>query len=156
MPAQTAPTGLRARRQKEVAQRAPLDADEESVELEKGAGERDERSVPGLRCGRSVPTGVSLIDVAMVEPGHREPPANATVNDQPGRRARVEQRRPRVAADVSGPAVARAVELRVGGDGEGEHALRPEHAGDFRQRLSVVFDVLEHLAEDGGIEAFVL
>src|SRR4029450_9778510 len=135
MPAQTAPTGLRTRCQKEVAQRAPLGADEEPVELEERAGERDERSLPGPRAGRSVPTEVSLIDVAMVEPGHREAPANTMVNGQPGRRTRLEERRPRVAADMSRPAVARTVELRIGRDGEGEHAQRAQDAGCLAQRF---------------------
>jgi len=83
MPPQRA-SGRQPARQRQVPERAALDADEESVELDEGAGEGDERPVPALRPGRASPVEVSLIDVAMVEPGNREPPAEAAVDGEPG------------------------------------------------------------------------
>jgi hypothetical protein len=65
--AQTAVAGLPARCQKEVAQRPPLDADEEPVDLEEGADDGDEGPVPSTGPTRPAPVEVPLIDVAMVE-----------------------------------------------------------------------------------------
>src|SRR5215204_6180494 len=155
MAAETPAAGLRTRRQGEVAKRSALDADEEAVQLEKSAEDDEERPVPALGPGRAPPVEVSLIDVAMVEPRHREPPAEAAVDCEAGGRAGREQLGSRVAADMTRPHIASAEELRVRGHGEREHSLRAKHAGGLSKCASVVLDVLQHLAEDDGVEAVI-
>jgi hypothetical protein len=82
--AQTSARGLRTRRQKEVAQRPALDADEEPVGLEESSDGGDEGPVPAAGPAGPAPDEVPLIDVAMVEPREGKAPSEAAVNRQAG------------------------------------------------------------------------
>ena len=50
------------------------------------------------------------------------------------------------------PAVALPEPGRIGRNGEREHAPGLEHPRHLGKRAAVVFDMLEHLAEDRGVE----
>ena len=57
---------------------------------------------------------------------------------------------------MPGPAVARAEARGVPGHRDCQGAARPEHTPDLAESGRVVLDVLEHLAEHGGVEGRVL
>ena len=140
----TALTGLATRREREVAERSSLDTDEEAVDLEEAADEGDEG-----RVGAVAGPGLAGRGIAHRRGDGRDAtsgaPADAAPNGESGRRARVEQLRPRIPSDVPGPDVARAVQLRVRRHGERQDALPAQHARDLGERSAVVLDVFEHL-----------
>src|SRR5262245_49354324 len=88
----------------------------------------------------------------MVEPRDREPPCHAPLDTQAGYFAGPKEVATGVAAQVTGPLVAAAVELRIRRDGDRDHAAGAHHARNLLQRRLVVLDVLEHLAEDRSVE----
>jgi hypothetical protein len=57
---------------------------------------------------------------------------------------------------MAGPHVAWAKELRVRRHGEREHAVRTQYSANLFQRVPIVLDVLQHLAQHGGVETLVL
>src|SRR4029450_495179 len=152
MDAHTAPSGLRTRRQYEVAERPVLDPHEERVELDEESEGSDERGEAVADGRRPAPVEVSLIDVAMVEPRDREGPPGAPVDPQAASGARLEQGAARIPADVPSPLVASAVELRVGRHRDRNETAGPYDAGDLSQRRAVVLEVFQHLPQNGRIE----
>ena len=107
------------------------------------------------RRGGAVPVEPSLIEVPMVERRDREAPRYAATQPETALLAGVDQHGSAVAPQVPGPAVAGAEARRVCRNRDSEHTAGSEHARDLGQRARVIGHVLEHLAEDGRVEALV-
>src|SRR5207253_9474487 len=76
-------------RQQEVAERPAVDADEQAVDLERGAEGGDRRAEVPLRPGRALGGQPRLVDPAVVEGRHREAPGAQPLDLEPRARTQV-------------------------------------------------------------------
>jgi hypothetical protein len=99
-----------------------------------------------------VPLDVALIEVPMVKRRDWKAPGKAALDDEAGVLAGAEEIGAGIAAEVPRPGVAWAEAFWTRRDGEGEDSVRTKDAGDLPEGRAVVH-VLEHLAENGCVEA---